>query len=207
MLKSALAAHPQRSIALLYQVSDANHWPFGEVVHRWCQQFEALSVTTYFSRQSDVSRVEGGQVKIGKFTAVEVLPLLNESTHVYMCGPEPWMQNSHGAVATKCMPRQIISSPSPLAKITQIRNKLIHGQSASHAVSDRPRPAPRVPMSGKQPTALVSICQQDAIPVRVGSCKLKRLRGQVSYRSRPPANITEDENRRVPCPTRGRTGS
>ena len=61
MLRWSLEHTPDRSVTLLYQVRDTQHWPLGRTLHQWQAEVDSIQIHSFFSRASaadvDVERV------------------------------------------------------------------------------------------------------------------------------------------------------
>lgn len=100
MLRWSLEVTPNRPVALLYQVKDFRHWPLGENLHRWQQDFQNIRLLSFMSRSDESELADArkrlpGEFVSGKFDffhALKVLPNPEQNDY-FMCGPEGWMQS------------------------------------------------------------------------------------------------------------------
>lgn len=206
MLKHALRSHPARPVHLFFQVSDEEHWPFGEVLHSWEQSCPSLSVSSYFSRQLPNPAPSQGRVVSGKFDAADVVQRsgLGSAAAYYLCGPEAWMQSlirqlTALGVASESIhfesfgtAREIASTPDRSSEGSDSspadRWSLKFARSSVHLESDS-QPATIWEAAAANGLQLPAGCHSGAC----GSCRLKLLSGQVRYRVAPRCSVTKGE--------------
>ncbi|MGN6545563.1 MAG: 2Fe-2S iron-sulfur cluster-binding protein [Aureliella sp.] len=208
MLKYSLQSHPSRPVHLFFQVQDDEHWPLGEVLHSWQQACPALSVTTYFSRELPLERPAHGGIAYGKFDAASIVNCTVQHgaegtaqckpADYYLCGPEAWMDALVDGLTALAVPREQIH--------------LETFATASDSSSDAAEPASVEPWSlsfdrselhlekSTQATTIWQAASDNGLQLPAGchsgacgSCRVRLLRGQVQYRTRPQCSLSERE--------------
>lgn len=119
MLRWSLEATPKRAVALLYQVKDFAHWPLGENLHKWQQNFDNIRLQSYMSRSEEKelsaarSRLPGEFIK-GKFDVKHALAALPnpQQNDYFMCGPEGWMQALREGLVEAGVPEEQVNFES-----------------------------------------------------------------------------------------------
>ena len=203
MLKNMLRQNPGRAIAIMSQVQDVDHWPFGELIHSWGKQCANLHAHTYFSRlaSNQLPNVESGWVHAGKFDAAAARRLFPDATksHYYMCGPDAWMTSMEAGLDALGVPKHHIRWESFAAEIGD--------NSGGNAVADWDikflRSGIRTPLSN-QPVNILQAASAEGLSLPAachsgacGTCKLKLVKGSVQYSRRP--SCVHRENEVVAC--------
>lgn len=99
MMRWSLEHSPDRPMALHFQARDLRHWPLGETLHAWKEDYPDCEVHSYLTRESTESLSEArrrlpGQFHAGRVSADDVLKVRHaEESDYFMCGPDEWMQS------------------------------------------------------------------------------------------------------------------
>jgi ferredoxin-NADP reductase len=200
MLKHALHTHPARPVDVLFQVPDAEHWPFGETMHDWQASCSALSITSYFSRTLPADDVTHGQIQAGKFDAAAAIACVggHAAASYYLCGPDPWMQTLVGQLTSLGTARQRIhyesfgggpaSQPTTDAASPIAPWSLSFARSGLHLATNS-QSATIWGAASENGLKLPAVCHSGAC----GSCRLRLVSGQVQYRTPATCSLAEGE--------------
>lgn len=199
MLKSLLRHNSHRSIGIMSQVQDTDHWPFGELIHSWGKQCDQLQTHTFFSRLADAQlpSVESGVVHAGKFDPAAVCRLSKEpaQAHYYMCGPDSWMADMESGLAALGVPKQHINWESFASESdTEAHDKAVADWEVRFlrsgiSTSTSHQPGSILQAASAKGLNLPAACHSGAC----GTCKLKLVKGSVQYSRRPTCSHRDDE--------------
>lgn len=199
MLKSLLKANPSRSVHVYFQVQDDEHWPFGDLIHSWGAQCAGLKATTYFSRLAadKLPTISSGQVKAGKFTPTSILEdkSIHTGAQFYMCGPDEWMKSlADGFTTVGVAPENLhwesfASNSGEPSSDTEVDSWQVRFARSGLTSTISIKPTSILEVAAQQGLSLPSACHSGAC----GSCKLKLLKGTVTYARRPTCGHKDDE--------------
>ncbi len=97
MIRWSLEHRPGRPIALFFQARDQRHWPLGEPLHSWSREFPEFAATTCFSQepQESIDHLRArlpGTFHRERLSAEAIVERIDvHRTHLFLCGPEAWM--------------------------------------------------------------------------------------------------------------------
>ncbi len=201
MLKSLLMANASRSISLIFQVPDLDHWPFGELLHSWGKQCPGLKVSTFFSRLSheQLPQVESGHVYAGKanLDIIDNQALGQASTHYLMCGPAQWMKDwqlvlTEAGVSDEQIHWEAFTNPDAEDQTTvesAIGDWDIRFARSGVSTAPTDKPATVLQAALEHGLTLPAACHSGAC----GTCKLKLLKGAIKYATSPTCQHGPDE--------------
>lgn len=193
---------PQRPVSLYYQAKDQQHWPLGDEVHSYVKSANRCRVVSYLTRASSVelqhlAETHPGVFREGRIVAQEVVEeVALPGAHFFMCGPEEWMSD---------MRQQLIESGVPLE---QIHWESFGGMPTTTADTTSTQQSYSVQFAKSETTAacqsndqsLWELAQANDVHIPsgclsgvCGSCRVKLLKGQVSYDRAIGVGLAENE--------------
>lgn len=196
MLKTQLTINPQRSVTMFLQCQDDQHWPFGELVHKWSEDCSKFTVHSFFSRTTDLPLVNAGKTECGKFSASTVLASLDQpaNSHFYLCGPDEWMTSMIDSLLAHSIPPSCIHSESFGNHANHMPTEAIEYDPWSIRFSDSDQPL----ASGTERKSIWQVAKEQAVELPAachsgacGTCRIKLLAGAVAYTVKPTCNVGE----------------
>lgn len=209
MLRWSLEATPERSVVLLYQAKDLDHWPLGECLHEWQRDFPNIQIQSYFSRASEseiseLAKALAGETHRGKFGVEQALQAnataiapTGEHCDFFMCGPDPWMQSLRGGLLEAGIAEEQLHWESFGATGTQPK---LPNAEAADAVEVRFEHSQVDAQWSDSEQTLWELARESDVEIPsgclsgvCGCCRVKLLQGEVQYDREVSIELAKDE--------------
>jgi len=201
MLGWSLQHTPERSVTLLYQAKDIDHWPLGEAIHAWQADFDAMQAHTFFSREAPeevewLANQLPGHFHIGKIDRQLAEFATEADTDYYMCGPDAWMEQirvqlTHFGVAAENIHWESFgSNPAPATnQAKDFASHMVHFSLSDTEVQWQDTEQSLWELAKANRLEIPSGCLSGVC----GSCRVKVVSGEVEYDRQIGIELTSGE--------------
>jgi uncharacterized protein len=202
MLRWSIDKAPDRTVNLLYQVRDLDHWPLGRDLHSWQDAAHNANVYTFFSGLKKVDLTATANELPGHFHAGRVNGAFaaqfasRKLTDFYLCGPDTWMEQlRNDLVANGVDPLHIhwesfgsTATQTTKADLNEQSHMIEFQRSEIQAQWNDPDQS-LWELARANRVELASGCLSGAC----GSCRVKLISGEVEYDRKIGVELATDE--------------